>query len=282
MPDPTATLRRPSALTAIGVALALTACGGPPPPLNNPAMMEPMRGEVDAASLGLRIAYASGGDPLGLPVILVHGTPGSAGGWVDYVVDPVPGTRTIALDRPGFGRTVPPDARIRLADQADAVLALAPPDRPVILVGHSLGGPIVAWAAAAHPERVAALVLLAASLDPDLESVHPLQPVGEWWPVRALLPSALRNANLELMGLRAELDLLRDRLGDIRCPIVIVHGTDDDLVPYANVPYMVAKLSGARSRAVVTLDRGNHFLPWNAQAEVRAAIAQAMTMARAP
>jgi pimeloyl-ACP methyl ester carboxylesterase len=274
--------RRPSALTALGIALALAACGGPPPPLNKPAAMEPMRGEKDAPALGIRVSYAVGGSPAGVPVVLVHGTPGSAGAWVDYVVDPVAGTRTYAIDRPGFGRTHPADVRTRLADQADAVLAVLPDDRPAVLVGHSLGGPVVAWAAAAHPERVAALVLLAASLDPDLERIHPLQPVGEWWPVRNLLPGNLRNANLELMGLQAELELLRDRLGDIRCPVVIVHGTDDDLVPYANVPFMVARLTGARSRDVRTLDRFNHFLPWNAQDEVRAAIARAVLLAGAP
>jgi pimeloyl-ACP methyl ester carboxylesterase len=273
--------RLPSVVTAVGVAFALTACGGPPPPRHPSAMLEPMRATTDVPALGIRLAYAAAGAVSGVPVVYVHGTPGSAGAWVDYIVEPVPGTRSLAVDRPGFGRTDPPDAVTRLADQADAVLALVPPGRPAVLVGHSLGGPVVAWAAAARPDRVAAVVLLAASLDPGLERVHPLQPVGEWWPVRTLLPATLRNANRELMALKDELDRLETMLGDVRCPVVIVHGTEDDLVPYANVDFMTRRLTGAPSVVLRTLPGADHFLPWKAEDEVRAAVARAIAMAGA-
>lgn len=274
--------RLPSVVTAVGVAFALTACGGPPPPRHPSAMLEPMRATMEVPRLGVRLAYVEAGDPSSTPVVYVHGTPGSSGAWVDYMVDPMPGTRSMAVDRPGFGRTLPPDAMTRLADQADAVLALVPPGRRAVLVGHSLGGPVVAWAAAAHPERVAALVLLAASLDPEQEKMHPLQPVGEWWPVRSLLPTTLRNANRELMALKAELDVLETMLGDVRCPVVIVHGTADDLVPYANVAFMRAHLTGAPTVDVRTLPGADHFLPWKAEDEVRGAVSRALAMAGAP
>ena len=273
--------RTPSVVSAVGVAFALTACGGPPPPRHPAAMLEPMRATTDVPRLGVRLAYAAAGEAAAVPVVYVHGTPGSAGGWVDYVVEPMPGTRSLAVDRPGFGRTVPAEAVTRLADQADAVMALVPPGRRAVLVGHSLGGPIVAWAAAAHPDRVAAVVLLAASLDPALERIHPLQPVGEWWPVRGLLPSTLRNANRELMALKAELDVLETMLGDVRCPVVIVHGTEDDLVPYANVAFMTRTLTGAASIDLRTLPGADHFLPWKAEDAVRAAVARAVAMAGA-
>ncbi len=273
--------RAPSLVTAVGVAFALTACGGPPPPRHPVAMLEPMRATTDVPALGVRLAFASAGEASAVPVVYVHGTPGSAGAWVDYIVDPMPGTRSLAVDRPGFGRTVPPEAMTRLADQADAVLALVPPGRRAVLVGHSLGGPVVAWAAAAHPDRVAAVVLLAASLDPAQERMHPLQPVGEWWPVRSLLPTTLRNANRELMALKAELDVLETMLGDVRCPVVIVHGTEDDLVPYANVDFMTRRLTGAPSVDLRTLPGVGHFLPWKAEDEVRAAVARALAMAGA-
>ena len=60
------------------------------------------------------------------------------------------------------------------------------------------------------------MVLLAASLDPGLERIRPLQPVGEWWPVRILLPATLRNANRERMAPKPELDRLGTMLGDVR------------------------------------------------------------------
>ena len=89
-------------------------------------------------------------------MILVHGTPGSATAWTDYLLSPPPGIELVALDRPGFGSSAPDGAVTRLADQAAAVAALLPTnDRPVVLLGHSLGGAVVARVAADHPQIVA-------------------------------------------------------------------------------------------------------------------------------
>ncbi|HSB24488.1 MAG TPA: alpha/beta fold hydrolase [Burkholderiaceae bacterium] len=223
------------------------------------------------------MSYLRAGDAGGARVIMVHGTPGSATAWTDYLLSPPPGIELLALDRPGFGNSPPADAVTRLADQAAAVSALMPPDgRPVVLLGHSLGGAVVARVAADHPERVDALVLVAASLDPAQETIHPLQRLGAWPPIRAMLPRAIRNANAELMALKPELQALDDVLPRITAKVVIVHGTDDDLVPAANVPFMQARLRGARCVKVVMLEGRNHFLPWNSEAAVRDAIRVAL------
>ena len=247
----------------------------------------PQRPTAPAAALdALRRPFAGGlsalvaGAPGGPRVILVHGTPGSAGGWGDYLLDAPAGLELVAPDRPGFGRSEPGHAVTSLAAQARALAALLPHDgRPAVLVGHSLGGAIAARLAAEQPQRVAALVLLAASLDPALETIHPLQPLGAWPPLRALLPRAIRNANAELMALRPELVELAVLLPRIRVPVRIVHGMDDDLVPVANVPYLQQHLSGARCVDTVLLPGANHFLPWQAAPRVRAAIGWAVRAA---
>jgi pimeloyl-ACP methyl ester carboxylesterase len=224
------------------------------------------------------ISMLVAGDPAGARVVLVHGTPGSAESWADYLLAPPAGLELVALDRPGFGRSGPAGAITSLAAQAAAVAALLPTGgRRAVLLGHSLGGPIVARVAAEHPDRVGALVLLAASLDPDLEKIHPMQPLGTWWPIRNLLPRAIRNANAELMALRPELVELAGLLERITAPVVIVHGTADELVPVANVPFMHAHLVAARCRETMLLPDINHFLPWNSEATVRAAIGWAVS-----
>ncbi|MEM9379661.1 MAG: hypothetical protein AAGB93_06885 [Planctomycetota bacterium] len=38
-------------------------------------------------------------------VVYVHGTPGDAASWADYLDDPVGGARAVAVDRPGFGKS---------------------------------------------------------------------------------------------------------------------------------------------------------------------------------
>lgn len=263
--------------SALGVALATVGCA-PPGPRAPEAATESLRTRLAVgAPLSAELSYLRAGDPLGTRLILVHGTPGSATAWTDYLLKPPPGVEVVAIDRPGFGRSGPTGAMTRLEQQAAAVRALLPADRrPVVLLGHSLGGPVVARVAAEEPERVAAVVLLAASLDPRLEEIHVLQHVGAWSPVRALLPRAIRNANSELMALKPELEALAAMLPAIRAKVVIMHGTDDDLVPVANVPFIQHHLTGARCVQTVLLSGANHFLPWNAEDRVRQAIAMAL------
>jgi pimeloyl-ACP methyl ester carboxylesterase len=280
-PPTPATTPRGRLLSAIGVALAAVGCA--PPGARTPeSATDALRQQVHVGPpLQADVSYLRAGDPRAPRLILVHGTPGSATAWSDYLTDPPPGLEVVALDRPGFGRSGPEGAMPGLPEQAAAVIALLPADgRPVVLLGHSLGGPVVAWAAAQlavdQPQRVLGLVLLSASLDPAQEDIHPMQFVGAWAPVRWLLPRVIRNANSELMALKPELEALGALLPAIRSKVVIVHGTQDDLVPVANVPYMQARLTGARCVQTTLLPGLNHFLPWNSAAAVRGAVQQAL------
>ena len=270
-------------LSAISVALATIGCA-PPGPASPAAMAEPFRQSIRVGPpVNATLSYLRSGDAKGPRLILVHGTPGSATGWTDYVLQPPQGVEVVALDRPGFGRSEPEDALTSLSAQAAAVAALLPSDgRPVVLLGHSLGGPIVAQVAAEHPDAVAAVVLLSASLDPALEEIHPMQHVGLWWPVRTMLPRAMRNANAELMDLKPELERLATLLPQIKSRVLIVHGDKDDLVPVANVPFMQAHLTGAKCVSTEILEGKNHFLPWNSAVQVRGAIQRALDEACKP
>jgi pimeloyl-ACP methyl ester carboxylesterase len=268
---------RPRLLTGLGVALAVVGCAPPGPRTPEAATDAMLQSLPVGAPLSTTISYLRAGNATGARLILVHGTPGSATGWTDYLLKPPAGVEVVALDRPGFGQSGPADAMPGLADQAAAVQALLPEDgRRVVLLGHSLGGPIVAQLAADMPGRIDAIVLVAASLDPGLERIHPMQRVGAWVPVRPLLPRAIRNANAELMALKPELEALALALPRITAKVVILHGTQDDLVPVANVPFMQAHLTGARCITTTLLPGRNHFLPWNSEADVRQAIALAL------
>jgi pimeloyl-ACP methyl ester carboxylesterase len=272
--------RRGRLWSALGVALAAVGCAPPGPRAPEDALEHLRHRVVVGPPLTTEVSYLRAGNAQGPRLILVHGTPGSASGWADYLMNPPAGMEVVAVDRPGFGQSGPEGAMPGLAEQAAAVLALMPNDgRPVILLGHSLGGPVVARVAADHPERVSAVVLLAASMDPALEEIHPMQHVGNWALVRGLLPRVLRNANHELLALKPELEALATSLPFITARVVIVHGSLDDLVPVANVHFMQARLTGASCLKTVLLEGRNHFLPWNSEAEVRQAVELARDLA---
>ncbi|MDH5541152.1 MAG: alpha/beta fold hydrolase [Rhizobacter sp.] len=268
-------LQRAAGRWRSAVAAALASLGASRPGTARlPGSTERMRRTMQlGAPVHATLSYLTAGAGAATRVVLLHGTPGSAETWADYLLAPPAGVELLAPDRPGFGRSGPAGAVTGLAAQAAAVAALLADDgRPTVLVGHSLGGAIVARVAAEHPRRVAALVLLAASLDPALEQIHPLQRIGRRWPLCGLLPRAIRNANAELIALRDELVVLGGLLDRVTAPVLIVHGTADDLVPVANVAYLQQRLVSTPCRRTLLLPGGNHFLPWNAEAGVRAAI----------
>jgi pimeloyl-ACP methyl ester carboxylesterase len=86
-------------------------------------------------------------------------------------------TRVCTYDRAGYGWSDPaPSPRDGAAAVADlhALLLAAGEPGPFLLVGHSLGGAHVRLSVAAHPDRVAGLVLVdappAGALSPDMEA----------------------------------------------------------------------------------------------------------------
>jgi pimeloyl-ACP methyl ester carboxylesterase len=222
-----------------------------------------------------RVVGLRAGDAQGRRVILVHGTPGSASDWSSYLTDPPAGLELVALDRPGFGASEPWGALPVLADQAAAIepLLVERDGRWPVLVGHSLGGPIVVQAAVEYPGRVGALVVLAGNLDPELEGLRWYNTLGSL--VSPLLSRPLRNSNRELGPQRAQLEALAPRLAEVSCPVIIVHGTEDDLVPFANALFLEQALSGAASVELRSLEGVDHFFIWTWPDEVRAAIERA-------
>jgi pimeloyl-ACP methyl ester carboxylesterase len=124
-----------------------------------------------------------GHDAASSTVFLIHGFMDAAGTW-DRVAPTLAaaGHRVIAPDMRGFGtgaRNGPggyyhfPDY---VADLAAIVDALVPPDQPIKLVGHSMGGTVVTLFAGARPERVSRLVSIEGLGPPDNDwSIGPVR-----------------------------------------------------------------------------------------------------------
>jgi pimeloyl-ACP methyl ester carboxylesterase len=107
-------------------------------------------------------------------VLFLHGFMDAAASWdliAPALVDQ--GRRVIAPDLRGFGAgpRVPAGAYYHFPDYvfdvADIIEALVPPDSPLVLVGHSMGGTVATLYAGAFPERPAAVALLEGLGPPD-------------------------------------------------------------------------------------------------------------------
>ncbi len=219
-----------------------------------------------------RVGWLVAGDPAAPRVILVHGSPSGAWTWADELIDPVPGAEVIAVDRPGFGGSDEGASVVSFEDQARAIrpLLIERGGRWPILVGHSLGAPIVATLAAMHPEQVGGLVLVAGNFDPALEFPRPYNRAGSV--LRPVIGRMLRHSNDEMMAARDEVVWLEPRLAQIRCPVTIIHGTDDWLVPVENVAHLRRLLNGASEVTVDVREHEGHLIPWNDASSIRGAI----------
>lgn len=107
------------------------------------------------------------GDAPGPLVVFESGMSAPAACWVHTQRGVSVHARTLSYDRAGYGGSdvdARPRTLERLAEDLAAVLDAAGETAPVVLVGHSWGGPILRCFADRYPERVAGLVFIDATL----------------------------------------------------------------------------------------------------------------------
>ncbi len=234
---------------------------------------------IDARSSTGRMVHAVGISVAdSLPVVVgLHGSPGSADAFMDYLADTMftAQVRFLAVDRPGFGYTEFGHPETSLTAQAldlKAALERFAPGTPAVLVGHSLGGPLIVRFAIDHPDLVQGLVIVSGSVDPDLEP-HPWwqKPIDQW-PLRWLIPRSMWSSNHEIIALEEELRRMAPQWSAIRCPVRIVHAVDDRLVPFANAAYSRKMLVAACEVRLDSLGSGDHFILWNRREVITSAV----------
>jgi pimeloyl-ACP methyl ester carboxylesterase len=122
--------------------------------------------ERDALVAGRRLHFLDAGEGDQLTFVLVHGMGGRWQHWLETIPTLAERGRVLALDLPGFGGSEPPAAPASLDGFADAAAELARTNGlgGVILVGHSMGGPIALRFAARHPHLAKAIVLVSGAV----------------------------------------------------------------------------------------------------------------------
>ena len=237
---------------------------------------------------GRETAVYEGGE--GQPLVFMHG--GGIVEGVDCFVPLSTGFRFLAPQMPGFGGTALTPALRGIDDlvEHNARLLDALGVEQIVLVGHSLGGWAAASFAAAHPQRVARLVIAAAyGLDVPEHPIANARAMAPGELYRALtndpavfagrLPDGPDPAFDEARALEARSlgslvpgpfdPSLAAKLATLKMPLLIQWGDDDRIVPFEHLPAWRAALPGA---GVEVYEGAGHLLYWE-RPEAVAAVA---------
>ena len=210
--------------------------------------------------------YAKTGNDTLPTIIFIHGSPGSWDAFAQYMKDKdlLQKYRMISIDRPGFGYSDFGEAR-HLEEQSKLIsplFALWQNHKPMYLVGHSLGGPMIIQLNADNPGLFDGLVLLAGSVDPAEEKKESWRYILDEGVFKYFVPGAMRPSNTELKYFKKDVYDLQDKFSQVKCKVFLVHGIKDPLVPVGNSIYAKKKLINAASVNLTLIPDANHFIPW--------------------
>lgn len=184
---------------------------------------------------------------VGPPVVFLHGVPGDSREFDALLETPDLRFRAITIDLPGFGRSTrdveDPSASTAAARVLTALDAIGV--ESAHWVGHGQGGNVAIEVIRAREEAVRSLVLLAASGVEEFELLgnyeinDPLYAtqLGILWLVDNFVPhfGLLERARLDMSYARffhhGDSRPVRDVLETLALPTMIVHGSEDFLVP---------------------------------------------------
>ena len=210
-------------------------------------------------------------------LLFLHGAPGDWKAWKKYLEDRAFADRynIIALDRPGYGQSGRGEPEYSLSTQAAlahrTVTSQWGEAASYYVIGHSFGGPVAVQLALDYPAQVKGLLLLAASLDPDLESTEWYQRLAASRWIRWLIPAPIDVCNREIIALPPHLVAQRARLGAMTQPVIFIQGGKDGLVPPGNADYAARHMTNAQLELERLPDQ-NHYLPWLEYDRVTAAV----------
>jgi pimeloyl-ACP methyl ester carboxylesterase len=260
---------------AIAIGLAVAACSSTSPETPTPTDAaeqtpsrsdDPVEGLFDVGAHRLYMECRETGSPT---VVFLHGVGGQASDWGATLAD-LTDMPTCNYDRLNVGRSDLDPGRHQAIDSVEdleALLGVAEVEPPYLLVGHSFGGMIALLYAANHPDDVAGILLVDATLPLEAE-LDPPKLVDD---IKAELDD--NDEHLDFYEAFGQVGAELDRLPPI--PITYLFGALQDLPPEwergAYVESLHAFIDGLPRGRLVEEDSG-HAMPIEIPEEIAAQI----------
>jgi len=211
-------------------------------------------------------------------LVFIHGAPGSSDNYFQFLEDPELSScaRMISIDRPGYGYSGFGKSMTSIDEQAsviNTIIAKYANEQPVILIGHSFGGPIAIKAAVKSPGVIKSVIMLAPAIDPENEKIFKIAYLGRTPPFRWLTPKSWRVASDEKLTHIKELTKMLPDWKKLNIPVIHIHGDKDKLVPYINLEFS-RKMINASLLETISLKGEDHFLPWTQTSLIKSTIIQ--------
>lgn len=206
-------------------------------------------------------------------LLLIHGSPGSHKDWAKYLKDKDlrEKYRILAFDRIGFGDSGEDKAYPDIQLQAKVVhrfIKKYANGQKVYLLGHSVGGAIVARCAMDYPDDIHHLVLVAPAISADDEQPRWYNRFAQKQIFRPFIPKDMLISQDEMMVLPPQLEAIEKLFVQIQSPTSLFHGKIDMIAPYPNALY-VQRLLGEKLVFFKSYQTANHFIPFGRYKDVK-------------
>jgi pimeloyl-ACP methyl ester carboxylesterase len=211
---------------------------------------------------------------------LVHGSPSSMVKYRRWFSDPsfFGKTKLVAVDRPGYGKSGYGRSVASIARQAELlapVVEKLSQRGPIVVYGSSYGGSVAARLAMNHPDKIKALVLQSASVQPNAERTPKIARVIRS-PAGLVFPKWARVATREKFAHSSALEDIQDGWSHIECPVWILHGGLDDLIYPSNAEHAYQQLYPHTEVHYTCFDSLGHRIYWQKSDTIRHYILEAL------
>ncbi len=197
-------------------------------------------------------------------ILFIHGAPGGLDTFNPYLTDEQLNANytLFSIDRLGYGYSHFGNAALSIPEQAQPIINIINqyPEKKWTIVGHSYGGAIAAYLAYKNPSMTEKLILIGAAADPEKENFVNWAKVGNLFLIKPILSNAWKVATEEKLSHSKQLTDINNIWPMIKVPTIVLHGTDDRIVPYENALFIENKMNPKYLELVSLKNLGHLFL----------------------